>query len=340
MLPISVCNTTMYYLIRKVIGWPDRRRIIDAIACHNSMHSHTKICIKCRCLALRFRNAFSLMRKRILRRYQSISLVSNLLWNLLSVSKSNSHDVTLVNVSRELTGTYKCEVSAGSPSYHTGIERAKMEVVAVPRDTLETLALVVSTKHDRVVVQVFPVCSVTPPAPLACRQVSNAPKTGPAIRTEKERIAVGEMLRANCTSDKSRPAPDVTWKLNGETIPKDSGLYGKIRHFQTSHDNVTQSITSLVEFRVTNSMFRKGYLHLRCTVFISDVYRKSADIEISEDTPRIASITGESPPFGHRKKKSVVAGKFNPYRSTLSSPRRRFVYERPDGSFGKSSGSR
>lgn len=48
---------------------------------------------------------------------------------VLQVSKSNSHDVTLVNVSRELTGMYKCEVSAGSPSYHTLIERAKMEVV-------------------------------------------------------------------------------------------------------------------------------------------------------------------------------------------------------------------
>jgi len=48
---------------------------------------------------------------------------------VLQVSKSNSHDVTLVNVARELTGTYKCEVSAGSPSYHTGIQRAKMEVV-------------------------------------------------------------------------------------------------------------------------------------------------------------------------------------------------------------------
>ncbi|XP_018400034.1 PREDICTED: uncharacterized protein LOC108777602 [Cyphomyrmex costatus] len=174
----------------------------------------------------------------------------------VNVSKSNTNDVTLVNVSRELTGTYKCEVSAGSPSYHTGIQRAKMEVV-------------------------------------------DAPKTGPAIRTEKERIAVGETLRANCTSGKSRPAPDVTWKLNGDAITKDSGLY-KIRHYQTSHDNVTQSVTSFIEFRVTNSMFRKLHLHLRCTVFISDVYRKSVDIEIPEDTPRIASITGDSPPYGHR----------------------------------------
>ncbi|XP_011164999.1 uncharacterized protein LOC105199549 isoform X1 [Solenopsis invicta] len=174
----------------------------------------------------------------------------------VNVSKSNSHDVTLVDVSRELTGTYKCEVSAGSPSYHTMIERAKMEVV-------------------------------------------DAPKTDPAIRTEKERIAVGETLRANCTSGKSRPAPAVTWKLNGEVIMESNGLY-KIRHHENAHENESLSVSSLIEFRVTNSMFRKGHLHLRCTVSISDVYRKSADIEISEDMPRIASITGESPPYGHR----------------------------------------
>lgn len=48
---------------------------------------------------------------------------------ILQVSKSNSNDVTLVNVSRNLTGLYKCEVSAGSPSYHTLINRARMEVV-------------------------------------------------------------------------------------------------------------------------------------------------------------------------------------------------------------------
>lgn len=35
-----------------------------------------------------------------------------------------------MNVSRLLTGTYKCEVSAGSPSYHTLIARASMEVVS------------------------------------------------------------------------------------------------------------------------------------------------------------------------------------------------------------------
>lgn len=47
---------------------------------------------------------------------------------VLQVSKSNSHDVTLVNVSRNLTGMYKCEVSDAT-TFHTLIERARMEVV-------------------------------------------------------------------------------------------------------------------------------------------------------------------------------------------------------------------
>ncbi|KAL0129642.1 hypothetical protein PUN28_001716 [Cardiocondyla obscurior] len=172
----------------------------------------------------------------------------------VNISKSNSHDVTVVNVSRELTGVYKCEVSAGSPTYHTMIERAKMIVV-------------------------------------------DAPKTDPVIRTEKERIAMGEMLRANCTSGKSRPAPEVTWRLNGELIK--NNILHRIWNKTNSHEDEGETKTSLIEFKVESGMFHKGHLHLRCTVSISDVYRKSADIEIFEDKPRLAPITGESSPYGH-----------------------------------------
>ncbi|XP_072759490.1 neural cell adhesion molecule L1 isoform X1 [Anoplolepis gracilipes] len=167
-------------------------------------------------------------------------------------SGSNTHDVTLMNVSRRLTGTYKCEVSAGSPSYHTLIARADMEVV-------------------------------------------DAPKTDPTIRTEKERIAVGETLRVNCSSGESRPAPLVTWKLNGSPITEEY----KVQHYNISDDNETYIAKSLLQFRVTESMFRKGHLHLRCTVFIAEIYRKSVDMDITEDKPRLAPITGvKSPPYG------------------------------------------
>ncbi|XP_012223056.1 cell adhesion molecule 2 [Linepithema humile] len=173
----------------------------------------------------------------------------------VNISKSNSHDVTLVRVSRNLTGMYKCEVS-DAITFHTLIERAKMEVV-------------------------------------------DAPKTDPMIRTEKERITVGETLRVNCTSGNSRPASTVTWKLNGEPI-EDNTIKYKIRSYKYPHEEDTESTNSLIEFRVTTEMFRYGHLHLRCTASIADVYRKSADIDISEDVPRIASITGESPPYNNR----------------------------------------
>lgn len=174
----------------------------------------------------------------------------------VNVSKSNTHDVTLVDVSRKLTGRYKCEVSAGSPSYHTLIQRARMEVV-------------------------------------------DAPKTDPTIGIEKERITVGETLRANCTSGSSRPASAITWKLNGDLIANDSLQYTS-RYYAIPQEDNAEMAKSTLEFKVTNDMFRNGRLHLRCTVSIKDVYRKSADVEIAEDAPRIASITGESPPHGHR----------------------------------------
>ncbi|XP_043526593.1 uncharacterized protein LOC122537478 [Frieseomelitta varia] len=170
----------------------------------------------------------------------------------LIVSKSNSHDVTLVDVSRNLTGLYMCEVSAGSPSYHTMIKRARMEVV-------------------------------------------DAPKTDPAIGIEKERIAVGEQLRANCTTGNSSPASAITWKLNGDLIANDSVVH-RTRYLAIPQDDDSQVSKSTIDFKVTDNMFQNGRLHLRCTASIADVYRKSADIEISEDAPRIASITGESPP--------------------------------------------
>lgn len=60
---------------------------------------------------------------------ESIGGIEYIRFHVLQDSESNTHDVTLMNVSRRLTGTYKCEVSAGSPSYHTLIARARMEVV-------------------------------------------------------------------------------------------------------------------------------------------------------------------------------------------------------------------
>ncbi|XP_049948340.1 uncharacterized protein LOC126456636 [Schistocerca serialis cubense] len=53
---------------------------------------------------------------------------------IIQVSRSNEHQVTLTNVGRDLTGYYKCEVSADAPLFHTVIKTALMIVADLPTD--------------------------------------------------------------------------------------------------------------------------------------------------------------------------------------------------------------
>ncbi|XP_011313330.1 uncharacterized protein [Fopius arisanus] len=61
---------------------------------------------------------------------------SYLIWKdmKIDVSNSDSHEVTLLNVSREMTGYYKCEITEDYPSYHTVILGGRMQVVVVPEE--------------------------------------------------------------------------------------------------------------------------------------------------------------------------------------------------------------
>lgn len=48
---------------------------------------------------------------------------------MFQISKSNEKQVTLNEVPRQLTGYYKCEVSADAPSFHTDIKSALVIVI-------------------------------------------------------------------------------------------------------------------------------------------------------------------------------------------------------------------
>ncbi|XP_018328873.1 uncharacterized protein LOC108739465 isoform X2 [Agrilus planipennis] len=50
----------------------------------------------------------------------------------VDVSGSNARNVTLLTVGRQLSGIFKCEVSADAPLFHTEIRSAKMVVAVVP----------------------------------------------------------------------------------------------------------------------------------------------------------------------------------------------------------------
>jgi hypothetical protein len=55
------------------------------------------------------------------------------------------------------------------------------------------------------------------------------------------------------------------------------------------------SQTSL-ELEANSGIFREGRLRLRCLATIFTLYRRSEELELTEDTPRIAPVMGPTSP--------------------------------------------
>ncbi|KAJ9594786.1 hypothetical protein L9F63_013918, partial [Diploptera punctata] len=89
------------------------------------------------------------------------------------ISQSNARTVALRDVKRNLTGFYKCEVSADAPLFHTEIKSGLMIVVDIPEGD-------------------------------------------PTLFVEKVKYALGDKIRANCSSRASYPAANLTWFVNGQ----------------------------------------------------------------------------------------------------------------------------
>ena len=72
------------------------------------------------------------------------------------------------------------------------------------------------------------------------------PDEGPRITGGRPRYQIGDAVRVNCTSGRSKPAAHLNWFINGE--PADVGL--------------ETSILGL-EFRVRGKHFRRGDMKLK-----------------------------------------------------------------------------
>ncbi|XP_016843937.1 uncharacterized protein LOC100679350 [Nasonia vitripennis] len=168
----------------------------------------------------------------------------------VNVSSSNTQDVTLVNMTRNHTGRYSCEVTEDGPTYDTRVQEAHVFVVDVP-------------------------------------------ETEPRIAVDREHLRAGETLRANCSSGTSRPAPNITWTLNGAPL-NNMTMRFKVR--TKTNKRSTHSSLSLE----TTGLFRNGRIRLRCFAEITPVYKASASKEIMEERPYIASITGDASPHSRQ----------------------------------------
>ncbi|KAJ8979352.1 hypothetical protein NQ317_010124, partial [Molorchus minor] len=103
-------------------------------------------------------------------------------------SESNATQVVLEDVSRAISGPFSCEVTADQPSFFHRHEDGRFRVDVEEGRTL--------TLKWSVVVEL--------------------PKKDPYIVGLNIRYKIGDILRANCTSEKSNPAANLAWYVNGQ----------------------------------------------------------------------------------------------------------------------------
>uniref|UniRef100_A0A182W9N2 Ig-like domain-containing protein n=1 Tax=Anopheles minimus TaxID=112268 RepID=A0A182W9N2_9DIPT len=98
------------------------------------------------------------------------------------------------------------------------------------------------------------------------------PEEDPYINGARPRYQIGDTVRVNCTSGRSKPAVHLTWYINGEAA--DGLLVKRYEPIVSGPDKLETSILGL-EFRVKQRHFKRGDMKLKCLATISTVYWKS-----------------------------------------------------------------
>ncbi|XP_011302297.1 uncharacterized protein [Fopius arisanus] len=164
---------------------------------------------------------------------------------------SDAHRVVLKDVTPDLEGKYKCEVSGDLPHFHTAFTSGYMHVVGLPEGI-------------------------------------------PEILVEKQRYAIGETVKANCTVPPSNPPANVTWSINEISL---NSTYHKT--IAEKMDNRSRTYAGL-DFEISQDSFRNGRLQITCHANVFQLYKMDVTTLIDEERPRLASVLGtrDSPHTG------------------------------------------
>ncbi|XP_060518247.1 uncharacterized protein LOC132697019 isoform X2 [Cylas formicarius] len=175
----------------------------------------------------------------------------------VDITRSGENDVTLRGVRRELTGDYKCEVSADGPRFHTDILSAHMTVVELPNGN-------------------------------------------PVMNIEPTKVEIGKKIVAECFSQGSDPAANITWFINGEQVYEDSpNILIHPTWFEYESSLGLNSSKSKLEVIATKSHFLHGVMSIRCEATIFALWRQSAEDFVRDDTPRLAPVLGSTSSQSH-----------------------------------------
>lgn len=96
------------------------------------------------------------------------------------------------------------------------------------------------------------------------------PSEGPRITGGRTKYQMGDTVRVNCTSSKSKPAAMLSWTIKSNQAPKE---YLK-EYPNTLQDGLEASILGL-QFQINEKHIQDNELKLRCTATIAPIYHQS-----------------------------------------------------------------
>ncbi|XP_076659786.1 uncharacterized protein LOC143363053 [Halictus rubicundus] len=118
--------------------------------------------------------------------------------------------------------------------------------------------------------------------------VASLPEGEPQIRVEKQRYAVGDTVRGNCTVPSGNPPANVTWTVNG--VPVNASFMMNVT--DKLGDNQQLMTIAGLDFEIIPDSFGNGRLHVICHANVFHLYKKEAFVHLMEERPRLASVLG------------------------------------------------
>ncbi|XP_048504863.1 cell adhesion molecule 2-like isoform X2 [Athalia rosae] len=134
------------------------------------------------------------------------------------------------------------------------------------------------------------------------------PEEGPIItgRPGRHRFRVGDVVRFNCTSAKSKPAAMLSWFINGE--PVDSHVKVVPHITEVDNEGLETAVLGL-EYRLRANNFKHGDMKIKCLATIGNLYWKSNEQSIESDKPVKAPVmeSRETRAQGHTHAEHILA---------------------------------
>jgi len=110
--------------------------------------------------------------------------------------------------------------------------------------------------------------------------------SGPQIEGVRPRYQIGDTVKINCTSSRSRPAAKLSWYINQEPVEESF-----LRHHPIIQDEDGLQTSMLgLEFKVRQKHFKKGDLKMKCLATIDTLYWRTNEQSVEGDRPQKAPV--------------------------------------------------